>query len=304
MASVFTGRNPRWWAGLIGDRPAEQAMAVRSVKALEQQDDYARMIISEIPQLAPGKRGFAGQSLALLDDPRFTAPYYLSEFLPVPAGKAVMGSSRVPAERPVHSVEVDGFSLAQHPVIEASYQVFVEQAGHPAPRHWRRGKPPTERLNMPVVQVSWFDADAYCRWLSAELSVGIRLPSEAEWTLAASGNGRHTVYPWDGAYQESRAQVWRREGAMPVAVGCFPDGNGPHGHADLIGNVWEWTRSQYRPFPYDAEDGRELRPTEDQACVMKGGSWRSRAEKVSIAARHFGRPVENYPVTGFRLVRG
>ncbi len=303
MAPALPERNEHWWAGLIGDHPAERAVAVRSIKALEQQNEYTRMIISALPRLAPEKRGFAGQSLALLDDPRFAAPYYLSEFLPVPAGEAVMGSASIRSERPVHHVNVNGFSLTQHPVTEAAYRVFVDQANHPSPRHWRRGKPPAERLNMPVVQVSWFDADAYCRWLSAELSAAIYLPSEPEWTLAAAGSGCHKMYPWEGAYHDHRAQVWRGDGSMPVAVGCYPDGTGPYGHADLIGNVWEWTRSHYRPYPYDTDDGRELRPTEGQACVMKGGSWRSRAGKVSISARHYGKPVENYPVTGFRLAR-
>ena len=134
--------------------------------------------------------------------------------------------------------------------------------------------------NRPVMGVSWFEAVAYCRWLDARLrsrvnwipdSHSVRLPTEAEWEKAArAGDARR--FPWgDEPWDENRANIEQNVGHAS-AVGSFPAGATPSGIHDLSGNVWEWTASLYKPYPYRADDGRND-PDAAGSRVVRGGSW-------------------------------
>lgn len=296
-------RPPKLWADLLSDNALVQVEAAQTIQALESEVWYAHEIMGVIATLLPQQRAVAGDALSLLGDVRLGAPYYGSEMLYVPAGAAVIGSREYRDEQPVHPVEVRGFALAQYPVTQAAYAAFVQDTRHAPPRGWHHGRPNATALNAPVMGVSARDAEAYCAWLNDRTGFQFRLPTEAEWILAARGSGEARTYPWGDEYDARRANVWDEASPRRLcAVGLYPEGRGPYGHDDLAGNVWEWCSSLHWPYPYNARDGRE-NPESGEPRTMHGGSWRSRAPSARCAARQGERPTDKLNVVGFRIAR-
>lgn len=164
-------------------------------------------------------------------------------------------------------------------------------AGRPAARRDRPfwwDDPQWGAATRPVVGVTWYEAAAYCRWLTARLRAAgnlaenarVRLPNEAEWEKAARGSdGRR--WPWGDEWEEDRANTEEAGLGGTSPVGLFPVGASPYGVHDLAGNVWEWTGSLwgrtsiYRPdyrYPYDPHDGRNAEDA-NTPFVVRGGSW-------------------------------
>lgn len=136
-------------------------------------------------------------------------------------------------------------SIGKTPVTNAQYAAFVEATKRKVPKHWKRllrqDRIPSGKENHPVVNVSWYDAVAFCRWLSQETGQPFRLPTEAEWEKAARGaDGR--IYPW-GDEQLTNELCYLGSGTTPVGR-YSPQGDSPYGCADMAGNVWEWTQSR------------------------------------------------------------
>lgn len=124
----------------------------------------------------------------------------------------------------------------------------------------------------PVVGICWHEARAYAAWLSAQSGLDFRLPREVEWEAAARGReGRR--YPYGPDFQAVLSNTYESHIRKTTPVGVFPGGETPEGAADLSGNVWEWTSTIYRPYPYDATDGRENPHDADARRVVRGGSW-------------------------------
>jgi formylglycine-generating enzyme required for sulfatase activity len=301
MSSTHTDRDPRLWGALLGRDADRRSDAARTIRALELELDYARQLLATLPTLQAWQRANAGEALALLGDPRFSPPYYLSEMIALPAGDVVLGSSGYREERPPHAVWVASFALSQFQVTQAAYAVFIDQTGHRSPRGWLARGPQPEQGNAPVVWVSARDAQAYCAWLSGETGQQYRLPTEAEWLMAARGPSGRRIYPWGDAFDDLNANAWGRRSIKHLcAVGLFPAGRGPVGHQDLAGNVWEWCSSLYWPYPYRADDGREDTASNDPRA-MHGGSWRSKPVSVRCAARQGEPPADSFDVVGFRV---
>jgi formylglycine-generating enzyme required for sulfatase activity len=175
-----------------------------------------------------------------------------------------------------------------------------------------------ESANHPVVGITWYEMVAYCRWLTEQLCAWqgtpeplarllrkehweVQLPSEAQWEKAARGtDGR--VYPWVSDPDPNRANYDKTGIGATSAVGCFPGGRSPYDVEDLSGNVWEWTRSLYRGYPYDPKDGREvLDAGSDQSRVLRGGAF-SNVRYVRCAWRNWDYPGSRSYDYGFRLV--
>ncbi|HQH87122.1 MAG TPA: SUMF1/EgtB/PvdO family nonheme iron enzyme, partial [Anaerolineaceae bacterium] len=274
----------------------------------------------------------AGATLARLGDPRFRPDaFYLPDepllgFIHIPAGRFLMGSDKKKdsvasdAEIPQHEVDLGEYYIARYPVTVAQFRAFVEQSGHkPATQRCLDGLP-----NHPVVNVTWYDALAYCDWLTtqlpnlpnlpAELKRGWRvsLPSEAEWERAARGtDGR--VYPWGDEFDPDKANIRETGIGGTSAVGCFPLGASPAGLLDAIGNVWEWTRSLWgkdgqrqKPeftYPYSQrlQERENLKAGREICRVMRGGSWDDSQWLARCAFRiRYSPDLRHYSV-GFRV---
>ncbi|GAB4443628.1 MAG: hypothetical protein Kow0031_25900 [Anaerolineae bacterium] len=197
-----------------------------------------------------------------------------------------------PDEQPQHRVHLPGFWISRYPITTAAYHKFLINSGY-------RPQGPTDNSpggTRPVTDVTWADALAYCHWLTERSGLPVSLPSEAEWEKAARGSdGRR--YPWGN--QSPASDLCSFFHAAPV--GQFsPRSDSPYGCADMAGNVWEWTRSRYRPYPYRPKDGREA-PTGDEALVVRGLTFNNPLPMTRSAFRYRVQPVVSLPALGFRV---
>ncbi|MFJ9102065.1 ergothioneine biosynthesis protein EgtB [Streptomyces sp. NPDC102405] len=314
-------------AALHGTRLTEAGFAFGMIAQHEQQHDETMLITH---QLRKGP-----QALTAPDPepaPLFTGP---AEVL-VPGGPFTMGTSDEPwaldNERPAHRREVDPFYIDTTPVTNAEYQAFIEDGGYDNERWWapagwahirkhsihaplfwsRDGKqwlrrrfgvtevvPPDE----PVVHVCWYEADAYARW------AGRRLPTEAEWEKAARhdpAGGRSTRYPWgDADPAPEHANLGQRH-LRPAPAGSYPEGESPLGVRQLIGDVWEWTASDFEPYPgfqaFPYKEYSEVFFGPDHK-VLRGGSFAVDAVACRGTFRNWDYPIRRQIFSGFRTAR-
>jgi formylglycine-generating enzyme required for sulfatase activity len=202
-----------------------------------------------------------------------------------------------------HRVRLAAYAISRVPITNAQYQLFVQATEYEAPQHWTGKRAPRGKEIHPVVNVSWHDALAYCRWLSQATGKPITLPSEAEWEKAARGAEDERGYPWGDDFDASRCNIDESGFLDTTPIGIFLNGASPYGCLDMAGNVWEWTRSRHAPYPYRADDGREpAQPEADDEMVLRGGSWGSNRDFARCAYRLRLRPSYRYFFTGFRVV--
>ena len=169
------------------------------------------------------------------------------EWVTVDAGDFIYGEEGEKITLPV-------FQIAKYPVTNLQYRYFLEaNPQHPPPAYWKGRNYPVGKPRHPVVGVTLYDALAFCKW------IGCRLPTEQEWEKAARGTNART-YPWgedwvDGKYCNN----WESGVGGTTSVDKYLAGVSPYGIYDMLGNVWEWTSSEYQgPFMH----------------VLRGGSWR------------------------------
>lgn len=289
---------------------------------------------------SPGP-GVGGQrTLAGSPDPDPRSPTAALGDAIIPRGTLYLGS-RPDApfvfdnEQWAHPVEVLPFAMSRTAVSNGEFLAFVQDegyrrkelwsdqgwwwrnsAGADHPVYWRpssggdwlrRNFDQWVRLekDLPVLHVNWYEADAYCRW------AGRRLPSEAEWELAATGQptadgqsltGQKWTYPWgDGAPTPDRANLdWTAMGCLPVTA--LPAGDSVFGCRQMIGNTWEWTSSDFRGFPgFTPGPYKEYsEPWFTGHKVLRGGCWATRSQLIRTAYRNFY-PLDRRDVwAGFR----
>ena len=227
----------------------------------------------------------------------------------IPAGEFQMGSVKSrdkdaqEDELPQHPVYIPEFCIGRYPVTNDQYQAFVQATGHGAPDHWKDGRMPHDKQNHPVVNVSWRNAVAFCDWLSRETKQPFRLPTEAEWEKAARGtDGR--IYPWgDDPPDKDRCNFNNNVGTTTSVGQYSPHGDSPYGCADMAGNVWEHCQNLYKPYPYQADDGREDHKGTGLG-LFRGGTWYTESARVRCAFRNLIGPDDGYYGFGFRVARG
>jgi len=256
------------------------------------------------PEAITKQRIAAAQALSAIGDTRFwRMPFGEPEWVHVPAGPFTMGGERFDQEKPIHTVDVPEFWISRVPITNAQYKLFADAMEYKTPGHWDGGQIPKRLDSHPVVNVSWHDALAYCRWLSDVLRKPVTLPSEAEWEKAARGMQDAREYPWGDEFDATKCNTWELGLRQTTPVGIFSNGASPYGCLDMVGNVWEWTRSEYRPYPYVPEDGRENTDSKESR-VLRGGSWGDNDDDARCAYRSRSRPDDRFDLIGFRVCVG
>ncbi len=254
----------------------------------------------------------------------------------VPGGPFTMGTSAEPwaldNERPAHVVDVPPFYLDTTPVTCGAYAEFIadggyddprwwtragwehrQKAGLTAPLYWRRdGGQWTRRVfgrqepvapDEPVLHVCWYEADAYARW------AGRRLPAEAEWEKAARFDpvtGLTRRYPWGNADPEAAHANLGQAFLRPAPAGSYPGGAAPCGARQLIGDVWEWTSSDFLPYPgFEAWPYREYSEVffGPEYKVLRGGSFAVSPVASRATFRNWDYPIRRQIFAGFRTAR-
>ena len=160
-----------------------------------------------------------------------------------------------------------------------------------------------------MVGVTWYEAAAYCRWLTetTDDNFEYRLPTEAEWERAARGP-QAWRYPWGDDWREGRCNSKELHHLRrTTAVGIFPDGARADGALDMAGNVWEWCSDWYDEKAYKARGGRVTvdprGPQKGDAKVLRGGAWYSDQKGVRCASRYGYDPDNRFDLLGFRIAR-
>ncbi|MCE7937576.1 hypothetical protein DCC79_03775 [bacterium] len=234
------------------------------------------------------------------------------DWVTVPAGRFVYQDGEARRE-----IVLPAFDIARHPVTWIQFQAFVDDPdGYVDDRWWvdlddRPSAPMAAALpiaNHPRETVSWYEAVAFCRWLTDRMresgrieAAGIvQLPTEEQWEKAARGtDGRE--YPWGDGYRVGHANInetWERIGPHNLgrtsAVGIYPHGASRCGALDMAGNVWEWCLNEYGKPDRVGVSGNAAR-------VLRGGSWNSDRLSARSAARGRDRPHDRNDNIGFRV---
>jgi gamma-glutamyl hercynylcysteine S-oxide synthase len=277
-----------------------------------------------------------GRRYPVEDEPTAAPEPPAREEVFVEAGPFLLGTDEEPwaydNERPAHELELPGFWLDTVPVTNAAYVDFIETGGYEEARHWsedgwawrretgvahpqfwerapsgewtrlRFGRREPLPADEPVQHVSWYEADAFAR------AVGKRLPTEPEWEKAATWDvtaGKQR-YPWgDEAAGPEHANLGQRR-FRPASVGSFRAGTSPCGCQQMLGDVWEWTASDFRPYPgFEAFPYREYSEVffGSEYRVLRGGSWATHPLVARATFRNWDYPVRRQIFAGFRCAR-
>jgi formylglycine-generating enzyme required for sulfatase activity len=282
--------------GLSQDRNAEQFVKLISVEnmksnewvaslslALDEKRDGARSDWVRQVRAEMAKR--LSEQRRINPPPPEAADGKLNARISIPGGSFTMGEGEGE-----HPVTVSPFRIQEHEVTNAEYRRFLSQS-EPDPNHDYEAAP-----DLPVVNVTWYDAVAYAAWL------GGSLPTEAQWEFAARGTKGRT-YPWgEQAPECDRANFkgCQPDGPKPIKT-LREDGKTPEGVYDLAGNVWEWCRDWFAEYP-GSEQTDPLGPASGSARVLRGGSFNSSPELLRGAYRYQFSAYDRVDYNGFRVV--
>ncbi|MFN9740622.1 MAG: SUMF1/EgtB/PvdO family nonheme iron enzyme [Acidobacteriota bacterium] len=209
----------------------------------------------------------------------------------IPGGEFQMGRDDGNVyERPAHKVQVKPFYIDHYEVTNDEYAKFVRLTRRNPPAHWREGQYENGEARLPVVNVTWYEARAFCEW------AGKRLPVESEWEYAARGRDNR-LYPYGNEWKPRFSNARETGLDKPQAVGSYPEGDSTFGVADLAGNVAEWTETEYLPYP-----GSQAR-RDDGHRIIRGGGFRVPAREQTATERFFDRPSASYDFVGFRCAK-
>ena len=235
-------------------------------------------------------------------------------------------------EKPEHQVFIKDFAIDKAPVSNGDFLAFIQNGGYKnfrwwfsegwetvnrehwhAPLYWEIHdgqwlirdfdglRPVSERLDEPVCHVSFFEASAYAKWL------GKRLPTEAEWEKAAcyDSNGVKHLFPWgEQIPRAEQGNLFENGHWSPAPVGSYPQGVNPYGCHQLIGDVWEWTTSDYVPYPgFKSEFDEYNDKWFVNQKVLRGGSFATPQLHIRSTYRNFFHAHERWMTSGFRCAQ-
>lgn len=323
-------------AGEITELPAV-AIAMQQ-KAFDQRQDYLQSKMSELNEAmnqAPSidmRRELDVQYKPISDEfvvvkkhraqqvaPSASAtPVLPPMLLHVPAGEFIMGSSDVDTqadsdEKPQHTLTLSDYWISKTSVTNAQFRLFVESGGYHNPAYWTQAgiqwsvqKYRDHRWwngdDQPMIKVTWFEAVAYCRWLSDQIGSEFRLPNEAEWEKAARGP-HGLIYPWGNNWEEGRCNSGEAKLGRTTLVGTYPNGASYYGALHMAGNAWEWCTTKWRkPYPYQLEDEWSPEYLEGiEERIRRGGAHDVEQKFVRSAYRGYHAARFCWS-TGFRVV--
>jgi hypothetical protein len=295
--SHLTGNEPFLSGAPIPSAASGNEPGLGGERGLRQVREYLLRLL-EKPTISHLRRAAIGDWLASTGDPR-RGVSLTAAGLPDLVWCPVSGGEVHLRDRP-KPFPVSRFYVAQYPVTWAQYRIFLEaEDGHENPAWWQdlRRRPEYEREHLPVdnqpaQEVSWYDAVAYCRWLSTRLDHDVRLPTEWEWQQAATGGDPDLMFPWGNyagpVYANTRESKLRR----PTAVGMYPAGVSPVGALDMAGTVLEWCANEYTHHKQASDEERR---------VLRGGSWFLIFSYARTTFRTGNDPYLRFNSVGFRL---
>jgi len=218
----------------------------------------------------------------------------------IPAGWFSMGSDAgQTSESPVHRVWVDSFAMGTTQVTVGEYALFLGDTGRMPPPYW--DDPNFSHPEQPAVAVSWFDAVAYCAWLSAMTGSRYRLPTEAEWERAARGGAEGMSFPWGNDSRDSHPVYHSRWKTGPEPVGQSQPN--AYGLFEMCENVHEWCSDWFGADYYAVSPDRNPQgPEEGQRKASRGGAWRHQIKISRCSARSSIPPEYKYSDYGFRVL--
>jgi formylglycine-generating enzyme required for sulfatase activity len=329
-----------WWAVWLASMIAEEQGLLVTGEKLRRSEQAVRDGLREwclgaiqTGALPPVERAACGRALGLIGDTRFGVGLGadgLPEFdwVDIPAGTFIYGdddkskypSYPKPADR--QTLELPAFQISRYPLTYKQFQAFIDASdGFRDPRWWdglaakddHKSAPREQAFkfwNHPREMVSWYDAIAFCRWMSFKLTGKVyrldevdawpvRLPTEFEWEKAARGtDGRE--YPYEGAFDPNKGNGRETGIGQTSVVGMFPDGKSPYGLLDMSGNVWEWCLSAHDKPQFDLANKNLQNAV---LRVLRGGSWVNTQDFLRAAYRDFVAPDNWVNFFGLRCAR-
>jgi formylglycine-generating enzyme required for sulfatase activity len=254
-------------------------------------------IVQAAGSLAPTLTGKDGAPMALIPEGPFD--------MGVPKAARDGGFD----ERPNHEVFVDSFYMDIYEVTNGRYLQFVTETGHRVPQHptdaskglWKGNMMPESVTDLPVINVDWFDAKAYCQW------AGKRLPTEAEWEKAAKGQNDWRFAWGDVEPTTEHANFnqigWRGEATL-VQVGIYEKGKSPYGIYDVAGNVWEWVSDWYQVDYYSHSPTHNPKgPKTGKYKAVRSSGWQGETPQMRVFTRIKSLPTDRNNSTGFRCAQ-
>jgi formylglycine-generating enzyme required for sulfatase activity len=231
--------------------------------------------------------------------PETTAKTLIENVVTVTGGEIAIGGGDT--QKPLERVIVKDFSISETEVTNSQYSEFIKATNHTAPPGWKISEFPKGTENYPVTNVTWQDAVAYCKWLEKKINLPVRLPTEAEWELAARGS-ESNKYPWGNKWNDEAAGT-KENGGKISPVKSFPLNRSPFGAFDMAGNVWEWTQDKVgKTEGVSDEKVKEALEKGQVLRIVKGGSAKEKAAQISAQARYEIPENTKAPSVGFRYV--
>jgi len=255
----------------------------RLAKGIERALNHNRQQVKPITQAV---------STSSISKTKFTLPDL--HWINIPAGKVTLEGKKgsyIP-EGQKQTFDVSAFAIAKYPVTNKQYAEYVRETGK-EPGYWTNSK--FNEPMQPVVGVSWFDAIAFCDWLSEKTGEKISLPTEQQWQRAAQGDDDR-VYPWGNLWDVSRCNNQDSGNYYTTPVTAYEGkGDSPYGVVDMSGNIWEWCLTAWKTGDNHIGETNVSR-------VLRGGSFRYSADKLRSANRNGNLPDDTYNIGGFRCL--